>query len=700
MKIRYLALALIMLSIRAFAQYPEVSIRDIQYQNPDSLLTYFEDDHASIYNGDTVTTIGIVMTAPYQGANPDSAVLMYGGNGVLSVFLQDTASKTAPWSGIFVRYQGTTGAFANLDTGMVIKVTGVVNEYVSTTQKTTQLDLIGFDANNVLDFKPRPQPIVLTLDSLKDPRTDEPIPTAEKWEGVYVEIRDVTTSNATSSGGFTIFDNSNLTLNIGTKSDYYYQHTAPLDNTKLAYIRGYFETRSVGSNGLTLNPGYPNDLKISTYPPAITNILRDKAIVKGGQSVNITADITDQDGVVAGAKLYYRVNQGSLQELTMNNTTDNTWAATIPAQNDSSLVDYFIWAQDDSSNVSLSPSDTSRNRDFYMVFDRPLKIQDVEYSPFTGGYTAYYGYQVTVTGVVTSDTSDFGQVYIQDGNSPWSGIRINGTEAIKLEKGDNVTVTGTVGESGVTWITGLDDASTVTVNSTGNDLPAPVELSTADIDKKSSGTISAEEWEGVLVKYSNVTVTEENADGHPGIDQGSGGNRNFGEMYVNDGTEDTRVLLLGGSANYNNGWDSTVIKDPNSKNVKTGAKFGSISGILYYSYGNYKLAPRNDADFTGFIPTAVKENRQSQPQRYELSQNYPNPFNPSTTIKYDIPQGGLVKLQVYNILGQLVKTLVNGYQSTGQHVVQFDASKLASGLYLYKLTSGNFSSVKKMLLLK
>ncbi len=85
---------------------------------------------------------------------------------------------------------------------------------------------------------------------------------------------------------------------------------------------------------------------------------------------------------------------------------------------------------------------------------------------------------------------------------------------------------------------------------------------------------------------------------------------------------------------------------------------------------------------------------------FDLSQNYPNPFNPSTQIDFSIPQQSNVQLKVYNTLGQLVATLVNGNLSAGSHSVTFDARNLASGLYIYRLSAGNFTSVKKMMLLK
>ncbi len=83
-----------------------------------------------------------------------------------------------------------------------------------------------------------------------------------------------------------------------------------------------------------------------------------------------------------------------------------------------------------------------------------------------------------------------------------------------------------------------------------------------------------------------------------------------------------------------------------------------------------------------------------------LSQNYPNPFNPSTQIRYELPQESNVTLDVYSIEGQLVATLVNSVQPAGMHTVHFDGSRLASGVYLYRLTAGNNMLSKKMILIK
>ena len=85
---------------------------------------------------------------------------------------------------------------------------------------------------------------------------------------------------------------------------------------------------------------------------------------------------------------------------------------------------------------------------------------------------------------------------------------------------------------------------------------------------------------------------------------------------------------------------------------------------------------------------------------YELSQNYPNPFNPSTVINYTITKSGFVSLKVYNILGKEVAALINRSQEAGTYSVEFNASSLPSGIYIYTIQSGQFTASRKLMLLK
>jgi len=88
------------------------------------------------------------------------------------------------------------------------------------------------------------------------------------------------------------------------------------------------------------------------------------------------------------------------------------------------------------------------------------------------------------------------------------------------------------------------------------------------------------------------------------------------------------------------------------------------------------------------------------PTQFELSQNYPNPFNPSTTIRFSLPKETQLKINIYNMLGELVETLAEGIYKAGYHKVTFNASTLSSGAYIYRIESTDFVQTKKMILMK
>lgn len=99
-------------------------------------------------------------------------------------------------------------------------------------------------------------------------------------------------------------------------------------------------------------------------------------------------------------------------------------------------------------------------------------------------------------------------------------------------------------------------------------------------------------------------------------------------------------------------------------------------------------------------PTDISTGSNGIPEKFSLSQNYPNPFNPKTVINYEIAKAGNVDLKVFDMLGKEIITLVSEIKNPGSYSVSFDASTLSSGLYYYKITSGDFSDTKKMLLVK
>lgn len=120
----------------------------------------------------------------------------------------------------------------------------------------------------------------------------------------------------------------------------------------------------------------------------------------------------------------------------------------------------------------------------------------------------------------------------------------------------------------------------------------------------------------------------------------------------------------------------------------------SVAAKKYY----YRI---KQIDFDGTISYSNEvEIDVTGPKDFALFQNYPNPFNPTTTIKFALPVESKVKINIYNSLGQLVETLADKEMESGYHEINFDASRLASGVYLYQLQVGDFISAKKMLLIK
>ena len=118
--------------------------------------------------------------------------------------------------------------------------------------------------------------------------------------------------------------------------------------------------------------------------------------------------------------------------------------------------------------------------------------------------------------------------------------------------------------------------------------------------------------------------------------------------------------------------------------------------------GDYLIAGTDDGIWRRAMTqlTSVEDKNNSIPTAYSLAQNYPNPFNPTTTINFSVPKTSLVNLKVYDLLGREVSTLVNENKPTGIYSVQFNANKLVSGIYFYRMQAGDFVQTKKLILLK
>ncbi len=134
---------------------------------------------------------------------------------------------------------------------------------------------------------------------------------------------------------------------------------------------------------------------------------------------------------------------------------------------------------------------------------------------------------------------------------------------------------------------------------------------------------------------------------------------------------------------------------------------GNSNNVNYYAYADKNVTSGNNyyrlkqLDNDGaFVYSSIVEVNVNAPAKFELAQNYPNPFNPATKISYSIPEASNVKLTIYNTIGQVVRSINEGYKEMGSYTVEFNGRDLNSGIYFYKLEAGKNSQIRKMIMVK
>jgi hypothetical protein len=199
---------------------------------------------------------------------------------------------------------------------------------------------------------------------------------------------------------------------------------------------------------------------------------------------------------------------------------------------------------------------------------------------------------------------------------------------------------------------------------------------TAEIENPGASAITFDAW---------ITATLPNGSDYlillrPGITMGAGASllRNLTQnIPANAPAGDYMYNLYGGIYG-----SSTIWAEDSFPFTKSGA--------LNTSGGNW--------DLTGWDDPVVASS--DLPTTFSLSQNYPNPFNPETTIQFALPEASQVKISVYNVMGQEVAQLLERYIDAGYHSVGWNATDIPSGIYFYKINAGNFTDVKKCVLIK
>ena len=497
---------------------------------------------------------------------------------------------------------------------------------------------------------------------------------------------------------------------------------------------------------------YPGDIVVDKYGPAITSLRRLPTPPKPTDTVKITYKSYNPANAYQKAdSTFFRYRVGTQtnvrsilnwQRTRIDSTAgDTVYHAIIPPQAEGSLVSYFVesWL---AGVQSILPDTTIPT--FYVTRAAGPTLYDVCYSPFTNGASGFAYDTVTVSGVIVADTSDIKDIttrggranapllWLQSGTSAYNGIQIwspLGPIVDTLKHGDSVSVKGSV--YGTTNRTQLAVTS-MSLLKRGAVIPA-YKIQTAssspyfDYDVLAgvattiTGTSSYVAFQGymsMLNEVDNWYIVLSNADNSLNT-----AINNYGEFFIAPSTAPNSYGSFYGcrvddnginnyycdtNAQYISGWMYSFnnvhpfaagIKGNKAYLIPLYAKFSYIRGILDYSNGSFKLQPRTNLDY-GAMTVGVFKEQNTLPTGFKLEQNYPNPFNPMTTIRYMVPIASKVTLRVYNILGQEVESLFDGQAGAGAYVVQFDASRLATGVYFYELRAGDFRDIKKMVLLK
>lgn len=646
MKKSVLSFLLAISSIFAMAQYPTVTIKQIM-EIPQQNLQNCND--SSLFFGDTVT---IVAYAVHDGGLSEVASGSVQGGNRPFVFFNDTTNGGAidSWTGIEVMgvVRDNSGNlvpvtnFTDLIAGDVVEMTGVVESFRSSTQFTLLNDnsfsIIGSIDTSAI------QPVRITVGDLNDNQRVNNLETGEQYENVFVEITDVTVVNVNffSNDNRVSFDVADQNGNLMNVSDRFLAQrlpahqvvnpsspnatanggpgtgtfNAPSVGDFFSSIKGVVrhdgngclaQTAGItGGRGYELNPYDDSHYVFGAPRPVFDNLARTPLIPTSTDVVNINVEISDADGTIDTALLYYTVvpnpTFGDYTVVTLSRVgTSDLYNATIPAQTNLTEVNFFFRAVDNDNSVTWFPftapnAVNTPNSFSYQVNDAGMTIVAIQRvpNPSQSDASPFVGETVTVSGVVTAseEIDNLGYTYIQQRNEmKWAGINLYGSPDLgNLSIGDSVEVTGEVVES-----FGFTRLNVSSVNNRGS----VATIDAVELDP-SDASIVWEEYEGMLVKLANTAgkININNPD------------LNFGEYSVGSGASASttfRVLTgrSSGSAfgSLNVSLVSRTLYATTDGNMRVPLvltadtiEMDTYTGIVYYSFSNYKLTPRNNAD--------------------------------------------------------------------------------------------------------
>jgi len=560
-------------------------------------------------------------------------------------------------------------------------------------------------------------PKVLSAADLNNSQRVNNVQSGEYWQNSFVELQNVTVVQVIPfSGNRVSFNVADANGNVVNVSDRFLaqrtpSHTVVNPNSPSVSGTGAFVAPSVGTfysslrgiirhsaNGCTggtgrgyeINPFDSTHYAVGASAPSITNVFSFPVIPSSSDSVLISADISDADGTIDTVQIYWSANTstpaGSFTSANMSLASGSTYEYYVPAQADGSLVRYWIRAVDNDGAAVTFPASLAGQANpytnHYSVRDNGLRIFDVQYSDNGTGSSVFEGQTVTVCGFVTSARRDcdLEYVYMQDPRDTiYAGIALIPNQDLdNVYRDQELLVTGTIQETfGVTY---LNVDNYVALNNSQTIMPTPIDPSDVNLNK--------EMYEGMLVSYQNP------AGGQVYITDGDVG---FAEYIIGtdpsfDITNSSRVLAgrQSGTSATSSLYvslisDSSYVTNNGTLQVpaiiaNTSMTMDAMHGILWYSFGNFKLLPRNNFDIVN-LSVPVDTNGCNIPTNVSLTEVavaeisvFPNPARETFTIA---SSAGELNFRLMDLNGRVI---TSSSDAAMEHEVNVE--NLVSGVYV------------------
>jgi DNA/RNA endonuclease YhcR with UshA esterase domain len=487
---------------------------------------------------------------------------------------------------------------------------------------------------------------------------------AERYEGQLVRVASelVVITAPDQYGDWYAGDESHYVM-VGDQGDYVYDAEVDDVIAQLVGIGMYFNGK------YKIEPRYDADI---VGPPRIMDVTYDPVPPMANETIEMTATMNDKFSI-SSAELFSSLSPtGPWFGTVMVRAPlrgDEIWRAQIGPFANGDRVYYYIECTDGGGMDARAPSTGS-----YSFYVGTLPIASVQEVPLGGDDTSPLNtLAVNVQGYVTAEPGLFNAhtFYIADASARWSGVRVfDRTGTVAFNRGDYVVCCGQVAEyQGETEIALHFPGAAVTVPPPKGEPIAPLAIWTDDFVAG-----AGEMYEGVYGEAQSCYVNS--------LNLGSG------QWSICNGDFFWGACTVGTYADYDY---QPVIDDD-----------VWVRGVVVFDNGLHKIQPRGNEDIA-VNPVGVPDG--SVGSKFGLAQNMPNPFNPKTSIAFSLADAGDVTLVIYDASGRKVATLVDGPVTAGEHRVVWDGrsdggEKAATGVYFYKLSTGDKDLSRKMVLLK